>query len=145
MVARIGIHHAQIALANLAGAISVPVEIECGIEKGQLVGPNLRKATDEFAMGAIEVIATVAENELWISIVHRGLDSPVQLTVDLNDVDASGQVEIRTLSAGTPWPLNSSSRSMTSLPIDSLTPVTNQHLFLRLEPFSVVRFRIPGR
>ncbi len=150
-------YYAQEAFAALAGATPVRVEIESAAEQAPRVLPDLRNVVREASFGSIDVIAAMAPDALWLSMVNRGRsDRPTELTVELNGFDAAGWAEIRALAgehafdadrAGEahPWDANSSSNPHRVQPRDFTVALRAGRLQWSMPSCSVARLRIPRR
>jgi alpha-N-arabinofuranosidase len=120
------------------------VEIESAAEEAPRVLPDLKNATPACAYRAIDALAAVAtDGSLLMSIVHRGTSGPIRLTVHVEDFAAKGAAQVRRLTADVPWAANTLEHPERVKPADESTEVKDGRLTLELNPFTVVRVRVP--
>jgi alpha-N-arabinofuranosidase len=138
-------YYAQATFAELAGATPVEVDLESPAEEAPLVLPDLKNAASECRYRAIDALAALrADGDLVLSIVHRGTAGPIRLSVDVEDFKAAPRAEIRTLSADVPWAANTLEHPETIKPRDSTVEVRENKLTLQVQPFTVMRIRMPA-
>ncbi len=137
-------HYLQAAMADLAEATPVEVRVESPDEVAPRVLPDLKAATPECRFAAIDPLAAIdSQGTLWLSIVHRGSQGPIDVTVEIEGANLSSAAELRTLSADVPWAANSLEAPERVHTVDSSVEVHDGRLTLRLEPYTWVRLRIP--
>lgn len=137
-------HYAQAAFAAFAEATPVPVHISCAKEIAPLVLPNLKNVTQSESFGAVDALAALArDRSLLLSIVHRGSAGPIHLRIDIGGFRTKGPAEFRILHAAQPWFGNTLEDPEAITPVDSKATVTGGSLEFDLEPYSVMRVRIP--
>jgi alpha-N-arabinofuranosidase len=139
-------HYAQAAFADFAEATPVAVELESPEESAPLVMPDLKNVTSACNFNAIDALAALSPNgSLLISLVHRGTAGHIRLLVEVRDFSAGAQADLRTLSAPQPWARNSLAQPTAVHPVDSSVEVREGRCELYLQPFTVMRVRIPQR
>ncbi|MBI4663825.1 MAG: hypothetical protein HY735_33910 [Verrucomicrobia bacterium] len=137
-------HYAQAGFAVFGGATPIAIELEAGLEKAPLVLPDLKNVSGETAFGAIDALAAISPNdELLLSLVHRGTSGPIQLVVDLDGFQPSGTAQVRTLTADVPWAANTFEKSEAVRPVDGTVTVQSGKLELDLRPYTVARVIVP--
>ena len=137
-------HYAQAAFAELAGATPVAVDLQAPSERAPLVLPELRHVTKAESFRTVDALAALAPGgDLLISIVHRGSGGAIALAIELRDFPAAPAAEVRTLSGPVPWAANTLRDPEAIKPVDSTAAVREGRLTLELQPYSVVRVRVP--
>jgi len=137
-------HHAQAAFAAFAGATPVKIELDAPSERAPLVLPELRSQVTEFSFKTVDALAALApDGDLLISIVHRAGAGQTRLSIQLRDFAHGTSAEVRTLRGEVPWAANSLASPDAVRPVDSLAEVGDGKLTLVLEPYSVLRVRVP--
>jgi alpha-N-arabinofuranosidase len=137
-------HHLQAAMAELAEAMPVQVHVESPEETAPRVLPDLKSAAEDFRFAAIDALAAAdSDGTLWLSLVHRGSQGPIEVSVQVAGAAINTTAELRTLSADVPWAVNSLDTPDHVRPIDSTIVVQDSRLVLTLRPWSWVRVRIP--
>ena len=138
-------HYLQAAMAELAGATPVAVQVESPDEVAPFVLPDLKSATTGCSYKTIDAMAAVdPQGTCWVSLVHRGSQGPIDVTVELAGAALSDAAELRTLTADVPWAANSLEDPQRVRPIDSQVEVHDSRVTLRLAPYTWVRMRIPA-
>jgi alpha-L-arabinofuranosidase len=106
----------------------------------------MKRQSPSTTFPAIDALAALApDGSLLISVVHRGSAGPIRLATELCDFDAASRAEIRTLSADTPWAVNTIESPEAIRPADTSAEVREGNLTLELRPFTVLRVRIPKK
>ena len=138
-------HYAQAAFADFAGATPVRLELEAAVEHPPLVLPDLRSVTREESVKTIDALAALAsDGDLLISLVHRGSGGPTRLAIEVRDFPTAGRAAVRTLAGPTPWAGNTLRNPENIKPVNTTVEVRDGRLTLDLEPYSVLRVRVPG-
>jgi len=70
---------------------------------------------------------------------------PIPLSVEVDGFHPSGAVEEWTLGADVPWAANTLNHPEAIKPSTSAAAIQNGKLELELEPFGIVRLRIPAQ
>jgi alpha-L-arabinofuranosidase len=137
-------HHAQAAFAAFAGATPVRFELEAATERAPLVLPELRNVTRGESFKTVDALAALTPaGDLLLSIVHRGSAGPTRLAIDLRDFAAAERAQVRSLAGPVPWAANSLSNPDAVQPADVSVEVREGRLTIDLEPYSVLRVRVP--
>lgn len=137
-------HYAQAAFAAFAGATPVAVELEAVVEPAPMVLPDLKHAVPGVSCSALDALAaTSPDGSLLLSLVHRGPDRAIHLTIVFADFKPADTAEVRTLAADLPWAANTLEHPEAVKPVDSTAEIREGHLELDLRPYSVVRVQIP--
>lgn len=137
-------HYAQAAFAAFGDATPLRAEIESAVEQAPLVLPDLRSATTKASFSTVDALAAVAKDgALLISIVHRGTEKPVRLTVEIEDFKPADSAEVHALSASAPWESNSLEQPDRVRPTTRSVPVADGAMELEIPPFSFLRVRVP--
>jgi alpha-L-arabinofuranosidase len=137
-------YYAQAAFADFAGATPVRLELEAATERAPLVLPELKNVTREEEFKTVDALAAVAPSgDLLLSIVHRGSAGPTRLAIELRDFASASRAEVLTLSGAVPWAANSLRNPDAIKPVQGTAEVRNGWLTLELEPYSVLRVRVP--
>ena len=137
-------YYAQASFAAFAGATPVEVEIESAAEHAPLVLPELKSATHEQKFSTIDALAAIgSDGALWLSLVHRG-SGPIRTSVSVDHFRGAATAEVRTLSAEVPWAANTLEKPDAIKPRDTTTPVAAGSFILDVQPYSVVRVRVPA-
>ncbi|MBI2946977.1 MAG: hypothetical protein HYY23_04980 [Verrucomicrobia bacterium] len=139
-------HYAQAAFAAFAEARPVTVELETATETAPLVLPDLKNAARTASFGAIDALAALAtDGSLLLSLVHRGSAGPIRMAIELNGFQATGSAEVRTLTGDVPWAVNTLEKPEAVKPSDTTVAVRHDRIELNVQPFTVMRLRIPAR
>lgn len=77
------------------------------------------------------------------TFADRESKGPIRVDVGLANFKASGQAELRRLRAEVPWATNSLEKPEAVKPVDSKVDIGSGRFKLELQPYSVVRLRIP--
>ena len=137
-------HYAQGAFADFAGGTPVALEVESARLRAPMVLPELKNATSEAGYGVLDPLAVVMpDKSLLISLVNRATAGALHVDIVLDQFEAAGPAEVRTLAAEVPWAANSLERPEAVKPVDSVAQVREGKLALELPPFSVTRVRVP--
>jgi alpha-N-arabinofuranosidase len=137
-------HYAQAAFADFAGATPVRIELQAATERAPRVLPPLRNLGREETFKTVDAIAAVATNgDLLFSIVYHGSTGSTRLAVELHDFAAAGNARVRTLSGPFPWAANSLKHPDAIKPADTTVEVHDGRFALDLQPYSVLRVRLP--
>jgi alpha-N-arabinofuranosidase len=137
-------YYARAAFADFAGATPVVIEIEAAMERAPRVLPELREATASATCGCVDALAALAtDGSLLVSIVHRGSSGPLRLALVLDGFKSSDCAEVHTLAAAVPWAANTLENPDAVKPVDTQLTIKAGKFELNLQPYSVVRLRIP--
>jgi alpha-L-arabinofuranosidase len=131
--------------AEMAEAAPVAVEISAAEQKTPMVLPELRNASKEFAYKTIDALAAVDDDKtLWISIVHRGTEKPIGLTISTIGFATKETAQIQTLSGEVPWAVNTLEKPTAISPMKSSAEIRKGQMELEIRPYSYVLVRING-
>jgi alpha-L-arabinofuranosidase len=139
-------YYAQAAFAAFNGAVPVAVAVEAPVERVPGILPDLKNSARESEYGALDALA--AENsrqELLISLVHRGTQGPLRVTIEINGLVPGDTAELWQLAAEVPWAANSAAAPTAVQPQRSSISVQNHVLELTVPPCSVLRLTVPRR
>ncbi len=138
-------HYAQSMFAEMAETTPVAVEISAAEQKTPMVLPELRNASKEFAYKTIDAMAAVdGDKTLWVSIVHRGTENPMGLTIFTQGFAARQTAQLQTLSGDVPWAVNTLEKPTAISPEKSSVEIRNGRMELEIRPYSYVLVRIDG-
>ena len=139
-------HYGQTMFACFNGATPVAVALECGREKLPRVMPDSTRAKVPMEdLPVLDAVAAIgADGALLISVVHRGLKGPVELTIDLEGVRPTGPAQVQTLAADVPWARNRLTEPEAVVPRASTAKVSGGALTLTVPRYSltVIRARV---
>ncbi len=139
-------HYAQAMFAALADTVPVETELTCSTARAPRVLPDLRNVTENWTYKTLDALATRAsDGSLWISIVHKGTEEPVELEITLKDFEPAPDAEVRTLAAEVPWAANSLEAPEVITPVADRKRLNNRKLSISLRPYSYTLIRIPRR
>jgi len=139
-------HHAQTLFSQFAGATPVRIALQTPTVKATMVLPDIRRMELERSYGAVDAMAAVTRsNDLLVSVIHRGTDGPIRLTVALEGFGAAKRAEVCTLSADLPWTGNTFEKPDAVKPSTAFADVKNNQLILVVQPYTLLRVRIPHR
>ncbi len=137
-------YYAQSMFAAFADATPIKTDLTCPTNKASRVLPNLRNATKDHTYKLLDTLAAQAsDGNLLLSIVHKGTESLVDLTISLKDFQPARTVEIQTLSANVPWAVNTLEAAQAISPVITTEEISGSDLSLRLPPYSFTLVRIP--
>jgi len=137
-------HYAQAMFAAFAEAIPVRTELSCPAKKAPLVLPDLKNVTSEWSYKSVDALAAIAsDGSLLISIVHKGTEKPVDMDLALKGFGSAKKVEIQTLSADVPWAENTPENPRAIIPANAVERIEKGKLSITIEPYTVLRMRIP--
>jgi alpha-N-arabinofuranosidase len=139
-------HYAQKMFACFNGATPVTVTLECGREKLPRVMPDsVRSKVPMDELPVLDAVAAIGgDGELLISVVHRGVKGPVELTIDLEGVRPTGAAQVQTLTAEVPWAKNTLAEPEAVVPKTSTAEVKGSALTLTVPRYSVTVIRLPS-
>jgi len=138
-------YYAQAGFADFADARPVRVAIHCAVLQAPRVISDLSQHVPAAAYGAVDALAAIATNgDLLISLVNRQTQ-PVHLSTVLDDFQPAGPVEEWTLAADVPWAANTLSAPDAIKPVLSTLAIQNGRLEMDLNPYGIVRLRIPAQ
>jgi alpha-N-arabinofuranosidase len=134
-------HYGQAMFAAFHEARPAPVEIECAeTESGGVLG-HLPKGVKAPVIDAVAGIA--ADGALLVSLVHRGLGSPVAITVDAGAYAKTAKAVITRLTASVPWAANTLEKPTAVTPVSESISLKNGILTLDVPPYTLMTLRIP--
>jgi len=138
-------HYAQAMFSAFNSATPVVIDLRSPTERVPVVLSDVKNTAPELTYTTIAALAAIAKDgSLLISLVHRGTSAPVRLSIDLPDFNASTRAELQTLSSLVPWAVNTLQSPETIIPIDSTVDVKDSKMLLDLNPYTVMRVRIPA-
>jgi alpha-N-arabinofuranosidase len=138
-------HYAQAMFSAFNSATPVAIDLRSPTERVPVVLSDVKNTAPELTYTTIAALAAIAKDgSLLISLVHRGTSAPVRLSIDLPDFNASTRAELQTLSSPVPWAVNTLQSPETIIPIDSTVDVKDSKMLLDLNPYTVMRVRIPA-
>ncbi len=88
--------------------------------------------------------AQTSDGSLLLSIVNKGTEKPVDLSISLKDFRPAGTMEVQTLSANVPWATNTLEAPAAIAPVITTKELRGAELSLRLPPYSFTLVRIPA-
>lgn len=136
-------YYARKLFADFTGARPVPVTIECALQQAPRVLPDLRGAASEVRFALVDALAARdGQGQLWVSLVHRGVDRPLEVTIELEDLPGASSAEADLLGASLPWEGNRFETPDRVVPRHAAFAVREGRLRLQLQPYTWVRLRI---
>jgi alpha-L-arabinofuranosidase len=84
------------------------------------------------------VAALDRKGDLLISVVHRGISRPVQLSITFEGFEPEPQAHVRTLVADIPWAANSLDNPEVVKPVVATVKLKGRGLSLTLRPYSFI-------
>jgi alpha-N-arabinofuranosidase len=134
---------AQAAFAEFGGAKPVPIEIESAQDSAPLVLPDLKSVTKGASFNAIDALAALSEKgDLLVSLVHRGTNGPIHITLQVDQFNAAPSAQLHTLTAQTPWDGNSLEHPELVKPTETKLNVRDAKVELDLPPYTVARLHL---
>ena len=138
-------YYAQAGFAAFAEATPVAVDLTSSMRQAPRVISDLKEHVTEASYSTVDALAAIATNgDLLISLVNRDT-GPIPLSVEVDGFHPSGAVEEWTLGADVPWAANTLNHPEAIKPSTSAAAIQNGKLELELEPFGIVRLRIPAQ
>jgi alpha-L-arabinofuranosidase len=89
------------------------------------------------------VAAIGADKALLISVVHRGLKGPVELTIEVDGARLTGRAQVQILAADVPWARNRLAEPEAVVPRTSTAEMKGGALTLTVPRYSLTVIRIP--
>ena len=98
-------HYAQALFSRFAGAVPVPVDVQCAEERA----PGVLSCTPaDTRSPMIDCLAAVdEEGHLFLSLVNRGTQAVDDVRISIDGIQCSGAADYTLLSAEAPWTANS--------------------------------------
>ena len=91
----------------------------------------------------LDALAALGTNgDLLLSLVHRGADGPIRVSVQLDGFSSSDKAQLRTLAGPAPWAANTLKEPAAVQLARSEIEVRDGSLTLLLQPYSIVQARI---
>ncbi len=137
-------HYAQSMFAAFGEATPLKTDLTCPTNKAPRVLPDLRNAVKDHAYKLLDTLAAQAsDGSLLLSIVHKGTENPIDLSISLNDFHPAGTMEIQTLSADVPWTTNTLEAPRAISPVITNKEVRGTEFSLQLPSYSLTLVRVP--
>ncbi|MBN1845250.1 MAG: hypothetical protein JW810_06170 [Sedimentisphaerales bacterium] len=138
-------HYAQTMFSVFGGARPVRTDLDCPRRAAPLVLPDLKRVTSSQDYRLLDALAAVSpDGRLLISVVHKGTDQPVDLTVQILGRQGAGTVRVLRLAADVPWRENTLEDPRLIAPQESSVPCRDGTLSLRIAPYTYACLELPG-
>ena len=138
-------HYAQTMFAAFADATPVVAQLDSPGERVAMVLPDVKGTAPEVRYSTVATLAAVAKDgSLLISIVHRGTSDPVRVAIEVDGFKAADKADVTSLSADVPWAANTLETPEAIRPVESTVDVKGSKLAISVNPYTVMRVRIPA-
>ncbi len=135
-------YYAQSAFSAFAEARPVLLTLEAGTERAPVVLGDLKGVAPVPPYGVLDALAARAtDGSLLLSVVHRGTQGPVHLSIRLVGFNPKASAEVWRLSAEVPWAVNTLAAPRAVSPAETTTTMQNRELRLEVRPYTVMRIR----
>lgn len=138
--------HARAMFSGLCGCVPVATDLCSARFTPPLVLPDLRESGFRDEVAIVDALAALdGPGDLVISLVHRGVEGPVEMDITLEDFEPDAPAEATLLSAGMPWEGNTREHPAHVSPSRFPLELTAGALRVSLPAFSVMSLRLRGR
>jgi len=136
-------YYANLLFADFAGARAARSELHSPSERAPGVLPDIKNAGGNPRFDVLDALAALGTNgDLLLSLVHRGADGPIRVSVQLDGFSSSDKAQLRTLAGPAPWAANTLKEPAAVQLARSEIEVRDGSLTLLLQPYSIVQARI---